>query len=244
MEKKTIMAPLRHLRNDADNNWSLSSGKNKQESCYCTNKSNEFVIRSNLHSSEHPMKPNKDDRGGNCFHAADKWLKHLEFGLKSEHLFSSAMRRTNVQMYSCYIKAFYVSLSKHIQGWKPTADVERMNAAWQACFLCKICFKWQVLMSISVWPVILFSALCNKYLILLHNWIECRHQSWSTLFFTYRGRQNTVEWSIPASVSQQLDFLSFYDTRSRCARFWNMHGRFHMSFPHTMLLYHHFLWWK
>lgn len=162
-KKKTIVAPLRHPRNDADNNWSLPSGKNKQESCCCTNKSNEFVIRSNLHSSEHPMKPNKDD-GGNCFHAVDKWLKHLEFGLKAEHLFSSAMRHANVQMYSCYIKAFYVLLSKHIEGWKLTADVERMNAAWQAYFLCEACFKWQVLMSISVWPVILFSALCNKCL--------------------------------------------------------------------------------
>lgn len=79
--------------------------------------------------------------GGNCFHAADKWLKHLEFGLKAEHLFSSAMRRANVQMYSCYIKAFYVLLSKHIQGWKLTADVERMNAASQACFFMLSMFK-------------------------------------------------------------------------------------------------------
>lgn len=164
-KKKIIMAPLRQLWNDADNKCSLSSGKNKQESIYCTNKINKFGIRSNLHSSEHPMKPSKAD-GGNCFHAAEKrlWsiLKSFEFGLKAEHLFSSTIRRANVQTLSGYVKTFYVLLSKHIQGWKHTADVERMNAAWQAYF-DKACFKWQVLTSVSVWPLILFSAL-QKYL--------------------------------------------------------------------------------
>lgn len=155
------LAPLRHFWNDADNKWSLSSGKTKQESSYCTNKSNEFAIRSNLHSSEHLMKPNEDDRVENCFHAAEKPLKHLEFGLEAEHLFSSAMRRANVQMCSCYIKAFYIWLSKHIENllqmWKEWMQLDKHIS------YVKYVFKWQVLMSISAWPVILFSALCKKY---------------------------------------------------------------------------------
>lgn len=115
-------------------------GVNRRKHIYDTTKRNYFVIRSNLHCSEHPWNPTKLT-GGNCFHVARTtipllsnyclWsiLNLFESRWREGHIFNNATRHINVfRNHSFYVNGIYV-FGVEIQIWscKHVADVGKMD---------------------------------------------------------------------------------------------------------------------